>query len=283
MPPDGTPNFAEEVVFRRFRFARPGAFVDVGANAGEFVDVFADRGWEVLAFEPHPDLYADLHNRFRSYVDVECVRRAIADAPGALPFYTSVDHPGIHSLAPFHHTHLPTDTVQVSTLSTELAEHGISSVAALKIDIEGADLLALRGLDLTRWRPELVMIEFMDERSQVHFDWSHHDAASFMSERGYEAWISEWAPVVDFGTSSGASPHRWLGFHPYDPYGAPSHGNMLFVEAGNARRLRTAVWLARWEVAARARLRTVPWLRRALLGARDRLRSDDHLAPSPND
>lgn len=233
--------FDEQFLFSSYRFREAAAFVDVGANNGAFAWPFAQRGWPVIAIEPHPELAENLRRTFTSLPNVRVVQRAISDQAGVLPFYTSSEHPGIHSLAAFHSTHKRTTTVSVSPLRELLTELEVGNVAALKIDVEGADLLALQGFDFNALRPELVMAEFMDDRSSRHFGYTHHDMAHFMEEKGYETWVSEWEPLTQYAGPTDAPPHRWRSFHKYDYSGSPAHGNLLFIEPGNRSRLKHAV------------------------------------------
>lgn len=256
--------FSEESVFEAYPYRRGGVFVDVGANVGTFVASFAERGWRVVAFEPHPTLYARLEQRFGGNPRVLCIQRAISDEHGKLPFYTSNEHPGIHSLAQFHPTHEPTQIVDVSTLGTELAILKLSDVTALKIDVEGADFLALRGFNWDGVRPELVMVEFMDSRSSEHFGYTHHDMAAYMQARGYETWVSEWAPLVEYGKTDEKSSHKWMGFHAYDVNGAPAHGNLLFVQPADSQKLKNTVRRVKRQAATRSVLRSIPGARGAV-------------------
>ncbi len=48
------------------------------------------------------------------------------------------------------------------TLSAILDEAGVTSIDLLSLDVEGSEVAALQGLDLTRHRPELVLVEVLD-------------------------------------------------------------------------------------------------------------------------
>lgn len=255
--------FSEELIFDAFPYRRQTVFVDVGANIGSFSAIFAKRGRRVVAFEPHPRLFADLVRRFSGDQQVVCVQKAISDKPGRLPFYTSEQHPGIHSLAPFDPTHEPTEIAEVSTLSEELVALDVSEVTALKIDVEGADFLALRGFDWQHIKPELVMVEFMDARSTEHFDYTHHDMAMFMQTHGYETWVSEWAALTEYRKAGDDTPHRWMGFHAYSPSASPAHGNLLFVQPADSSKLRRTVRSVSRRAATRDFIRSIPGARRA--------------------
>jgi FkbM family methyltransferase len=260
--------FSEESIFDAFPYRGRAVFVDVGANVGTFAAIFAKRGLQVIAFEPHPALFAALAQRFNDDRHVLCVQKAISDEPGRLPFYTSNEHPGIHSLAPFDPTHEPTETVEVSTLSEELRALRVGDITALKIDVEGADFLALRGFDWDSARPELVMVEFMDSRSTEHFGYTHHDMAKFMKGKGYDTWVSEWAPLTEYRKAGDETPHRWMGFHAYDAHASPAHGNLLFVQPTDSPKLQRTVNRVSRLASARDAIRSIPGLRGAVRASR---------------
>jgi FkbM family methyltransferase len=258
-----TLEFAEQLIFQRFPYPRRGTFVDVGANVGYVCNPLIADGWSAVLFEPHPDLIKVLTDLHDDNAAVIVVPHAISDAPGEMPFYTSDEHPGIHSLAAFHPTHKPTTTVKVTTLRVDLQRLGVEEVTALKIDVEGADLLALRGFDFQTYRPSLVMVEFMDDRSQEHFGYTHHDMVALMRANGYEAFVSEWHPITEYGRVGERATHRWKRFRRYTPQGHPAWGNLLFVQPQDAWKLRRAVARVLIEQNVRPLVRRIPGLRPA--------------------
>ncbi len=66
--------------------------------------------------------------------------------------------------------------VETSTLNSILAEHEIEEIDLLKIDIEGAEMAALRGFDLDRYAPALLVIETPRDGPVV----------PYLESRGYE-------------------------------------------------------------------------------------------------
>jgi len=205
--------------------------VDVGAHQGGFALPFARRGWRVLALEPEPQNLAACRRNLAPFPRARCLERTIADRPRqGVTFYVSREHYGIHSLRPFHPTHRPAFTVDTTTLDQVLAEQGVERVTLLKIDIEGADYLALQGLDLKRYQPRVVMTEFMDERSQPHFGYTHHHMVEHMAAWGYQALVSEWAPIKAYARQGEkGEPHQWLRCRPYPLDHQPAWGNLIFL------------------------------------------------------
>ena len=70
------------------------------------------------------------------------------------------------------------------TLGAIIEEHNISHIDLLSLDVEGYELQALQGLDLTRHKPEFILVEArfraeIDEYLESHYcvyaELSHHD------------------------------------------------------------------------------------------------------------
>lgn len=210
--------------------------VDVGAHEGAVTRLFANKGWTVVAFEPELENRKVLKRNTRGMDNVICVPKAVSGCTGDLvPFYTSSEHYGIHALRPFHSTHQEADYKVVTiTLDDALDDLGIKKTTFLKIDVEGADFPALKSINLERFDPEIVMTEFMDSRSENTYDYTHHDMAAFMEKSGYVAFVSEWAPIREYGRKGirGES-HTWLSCRRYPLDHEPAWGNMIFIKKGN--------------------------------------------------
>ena len=253
-----------------FRSTQP-LLVDVGAHQGGVSKKFAAKGWRVIAFEPEPKNRAAFERHLAGFDDVVCLPNAVSDVTGERePFYVSREHYGIHSLKPFHETHQLAFEVETVCLNDVLTDMNVSSVTLLKVDIEGADFLALKGFDFARYQPELVMIEFMDERTSKHFGYTHHDVVAYMDERGYTTFVSEWAPIKEYGREGKSTPpHTWLQCVPYPLDHEPAWGNLIFVpQATSAQFERTlSAYLRQLEQAKRLAgfrsfLRTLPGTRK---------------------
>ncbi|MGD1859440.1 MAG: FkbM family methyltransferase [Leptolyngbyaceae cyanobacterium] len=239
-------NFSEHSLILKYPFRESDQYVivDVGAHHGDVSLPFARKGWKVVAFEPeNKNRAVFLENLAKfSTSQVVCIPKAVADiSRSTVPFYTSDVHFGIHSLKPFHFTHEFSYEVEAVNLKGTLPNLEIENVTFLKIDIEGADFLALKGFDFNRYHPELIMIEFMDQRSVSNFGYNHHDMVSYMKKFGYIAFVSEWAPITEYGREGVATPpHVWLQCKAYPLAHEPAWGNLIFVpEADEERFIRT--------------------------------------------
>ncbi|MCL2925605.1 MAG: FkbM family methyltransferase, partial [Trichodesmium sp. MAG_R04] len=225
--------FSELDLILQFPFYRESKciLIDVGAHIGSFAKPFAQKGWQVIAFEPEPENRRQLENNLQNYPNVSIIAKAVSNQTGQdIPFYISSQHWGIHSLKPFHHSHQPKLTVETVRLDIALKELGVNQVSLLKIDVEGADFLALQSFNFSKIQPEIVICEFMDERSQANFGYSHHDIAFYMKKHGYHVFVSEWAPIKEYGRKGITSvPHKFLQCIDYPLNHQPAWGNLIFV------------------------------------------------------
>lgn len=131
--------------------------VDAGANAGAVLDLLvrlAPEG-DHVAFEPIPALAQRLRGRFNGNVDIR--EAALADAPGHITFQYFPDHPDCSGITPLVTlSEARPLEVRTTTLDEELADG--PPVQLIKMDIEGAELSALRGARqvLREQRPLIV-------------------------------------------------------------------------------------------------------------------------------
>ncbi len=203
--------------------AEPGIMFDVGAHWGLCLAPFLQRGWTVYAFEPDPSNRAKLE---ADYPNAIIDPRAVSDSDGeAVTLFTSDVSTGISTLSPFHATHIAGTEVQTVRLDTFIREHDIGNVDFLKTDIEGFDLFALRAFPWDTHHPRAVVCEFEDNKTS-RLGYTVRDMASFLEEKGYAVVVSEWYPVVRYG-----SQHKWRRFSRY-PTDVPgdSWGNLIAVD-----------------------------------------------------
>ncbi len=141
---------------------------DVGAHDGESTDFFLKKGFSVVAIEASPGLCERLRERFAPAVatgTLRIVNVAIAERSGEIPFHVNerVSQWSTTNPAYVERSRLagspPTRTIVVRAerLDDVIREHGAAHY--VKIDIEGADLQALRSLDGLTEKPRYVSVE----------------------------------------------------------------------------------------------------------------------------
>jgi FkbM family methyltransferase len=169
-----------DLAVARYLRQGPGVFVEAGAHDGLTQSNTAmlelSRGWSGLLVEPIPEL-ASLCRDNRPGSVVEQVALVAADYEGDEIDMTYCNRSSIvdggRGSAPADTAwvercrHLPDQAdvepyrlrVPTRTLSALLDAHRIGRVDFLSLDLEGYESSALRGLDLERHRPELLLVE----------------------------------------------------------------------------------------------------------------------------
>lgn len=195
------PAFSETaVIWDALRTVESGTMIDVGAHQGSAHQEYLDDGWSVFAFEPDPDNRSKLKRhpglRISSYA-------VGAQNASGVSFFTSHESTGVSSLSSFTTSHQLRCTVTVRTLETLVTELEIGKCDYLKIDAEGHDLFVLQGTPWTRIKPLAIMCEFED-RKTIPLGYTYRDLADLLVGHGYSVFMSEWAPIVRYGTA-----HTW--------------------------------------------------------------------------
>jgi FkbM family methyltransferase len=159
------------------RLADPGeTAVDVGANIGQMTSALAHavkRSGRVIAFEPHPAVYALLDKNVREWrarpsaPTIEAHQEALSDRDGVAELATDVFglNEGSASLEPLAQPRHAKDvhTVRVRRVDDVLGDK--ARVGVMKLDVEGHELHALRGAQaaLTTGRIRDLVVEEQDE------------------------------------------------------------------------------------------------------------------------
>lgn len=200
--------------------------LDVGACHGTSLYPFARDGWQVFAFEPDSENRNELIRRCRDFPNVRIEGRAVSNqVQAACPFYRSPLSNGISSLTAFHATHMKSEMVDTITLEHFCREYGIRRVDFLKIDAEGYDYFVLQGFPWHQMKPGVILCEFEDSKT-VPLGYTVYDLADYVAGQGYRIWVSEWFPVIEYGTR-----HRWRQILPYPAKLADPNafGNLIAV------------------------------------------------------
>jgi len=146
--------------------------VDVGANDGFYSSnsyPFIARGWRGLLIEPHPTAFLKAKQLHRKRKQVSLLNAACSEREGELELQTrAADDGGSHSFLgetagdTSDPACLPGESfpVKVHRLETLMDDFKIPhSFGLLTIDTEGHDFSVLRGTNLKRYRPHVIITE----------------------------------------------------------------------------------------------------------------------------
>ncbi len=151
------------------KLIKPGmVMVDIGANVGYFsllCSTLVGKSGRVFSFEPEPGNFALLMKNIQinSFTNVEAVPKAVSDKNSTLRLYINTLEQGMHSIIQ-HESGSSTIDIEAVSLDEFFATTN-HIVDIIKIDIEGAEVLALKGMQNTIQRNEklLFFTEFWPE------------------------------------------------------------------------------------------------------------------------
>jgi FkbM family methyltransferase len=150
---------------------RTAVVFDVGANVGQFSELFATGypgKFVVHCFEPSRAAHAILIERFGEDPRFRVNRIGLSSAPGAMSLYYDAPASGLASVYRRSLAHKPdlqpntSEEIAVSTVDAYCAEHGVEQIDLLKIDTEGHELQVLEGAAalIGAGKVGLVLFEF---------------------------------------------------------------------------------------------------------------------------
>lgn len=183
--------------------------LDIGAHIGYYSRIFGDLvGTEgrVLAFEPHPRTFTTLRRNTRRQMHIQLHQVAASDireetelfdylmmsASGSLHYDQTLaalqrEQATEYAVAPRMENFEPrVYTIQAVVLDDYLRTLGISQVNLIKMDIEGAELAALRGLQQTiKNSPNLYLIMEFNPKALRAFELDPVHVIPMVLEMGF--------------------------------------------------------------------------------------------------
>jgi FkbM family methyltransferase len=172
--------FQDIYVSYKLQNKRKGYFVEFGATDGiAFSNTFLlemELGWTGVLAEPLPSFHGALHANRRARIDHRCVWRRSGEK---LEFLEVEKRPELTSIkayaaGDYHSVDRPADgrtfVAETVSLSDLLEQHGAPEfIDYLSVDVEGAELDALEGLDFERFKPRVITVEhnFRDDRREA--------------------------------------------------------------------------------------------------------------------
>ena len=172
--------------------------VDVGANQGEF-SLFASskiKNGKVLSFEPVSSNINLLKKNIElnNFTQIELFEFGLLDIETDLPVYTSEDeilnsgrHEGLSTLYPDDYRSVQEEIIQLKVFD-DLFFSNLERLDFIKIDIEGAELPALKGMlkTITKFKPQ-ILIEISSETIK-NTNYEFEELLGFFENLNYQAY-----------------------------------------------------------------------------------------------
>lgn len=142
---------------------------DVGANIGQSAEVFHQKypGAEIHCFEPTPDSFAELSERFLSNPLVRLNNAGLSNVVGDARFNFS----GTSTMNRMGSDGMGYVTVRLTTLDLYCESHKIDCIDYLKIDTEGNELKVLEGS-----RRSLKCVKFIETEASLNPHNRYHNS-----------------------------------------------------------------------------------------------------------
>ena len=176
------------LLYRALKHVSDGFYIDVGAHDPEHFSVtkaFYDRKWRGINVEPEEACFRRLVAQRPRDINLQML---CSDRPGSADFY-EVRESGLSTedvrLASLHEKNgfaVSRTTLESRTLDSICEEHVRGDINFLKVDVEGSEERVLRGLELRRHRPWIIVVEATEPLAS---DRSDRDLAQYLGARDY--------------------------------------------------------------------------------------------------
>lgn len=176
-------NYEDVMLQRALKDVACGFYIDVGANDPETDSVtkaFYDRGWRGINIEPVPTFFQklneerprDINLNFAASANFESSTFYEIPETGLSTFNKDIaeDHKRQHG---FDFTIYEVDAKPLTKICEE---YHIAPIHFLKIDVEGGEGQVLEGLDFSKIRPWIILVESTIPLSQSenYSEWEHY-------------------------------------------------------------------------------------------------------------
>lgn len=194
------------------QLVKPGmTILDIGAHVGYYARLFSslteDKG-RVIAFEPHPRTHEFLQQNTKNLPNVTTLQVAVAEQEGTAELYDYLmmsasgslhydeslanlqrEQIGEFDVAPRHDQQFEMQkyTVKTVPIDKSLSEMNIKQVDFVKMDIEGAEMGALRSMQQTIANsPNLALIMEYNPQALQAFDYDPLQALDEVIAMGFQ-------------------------------------------------------------------------------------------------
>jgi FkbM family methyltransferase len=186
-------------------------FLDIGAFDGigfSNTRLLFERGWRGVCVEPVLKNYKKLESLYQN-TNVITIRAAAADyegeitlnvatIPWAEEWGSDVSSPTDDVLERWPEYIWEKETVPVITVSKILELNDMTHADFVSIDVEGHEMAVLRGFDLQKFRPHLIVVEYSNSPER-------RELRRYMNRQGYFPWADNGQDI--FFVRGSASSH----------------------------------------------------------------------------
>lgn len=182
-----------EIYKKEFGYHPSGFFMDVGAADGwQFSNTWglAQAGWEGICLEPDPDRAAACRQEYKSNPLITVIEAAAGAKSGKASLYrglaptTSLETVKANPWG-FGYTPEPIEVEQVTLNSLFRRLNVPKEFEVLSIDVDGAELEVLAGLNLKTWKPRLIILETCKDHPYPSYHFHTEQIEAAMAKADY--------------------------------------------------------------------------------------------------
>jgi len=173
-------NFEDVMLWRALKHIQSGFYIDVGANdpsTDSVTKAFYEKGWRGINIEPVSEWFEKLSDARPRDINLQLGAGA---REGEITLY-EIPETGLSTIdkviAERHQFEQSYKIIEqkvfVRKITDICEEYHVAPIHFLKIDVEGAEKLVLEGIDFSKIRPWIVLVESTLPSTQIenHKDW----------------------------------------------------------------------------------------------------------------
>jgi FkbM family methyltransferase len=213
----------DRLLYEYFHEKKAGYYVEVGACDGIYASntfFFERLGWRGLLIEPIPELAERCRNT-RPNSQVICSAAVSPNSPDHIEFEVVEGWEALSSVSlkrdRFYDYQPNVRKISVSarTLDAMLEEAKAPPVDFLTIDVEGQEWQVLQGFTISRWQPEIIILErWSPVPDQRVMDYMHRNTYVYKRTTG---GLNDWFYRSGREESNSIGYRLWLFLHLYLP------------------------------------------------------------------
>ena len=167
--------------------------LDIGANIGYYTLIFAKlvgNSGKVFAFEPEPENFKILQKNIKinEYANVFLEQKAVSNNNEKLTLYIS-DKAGRHSIYKLK-KYVKSIDIESVTIDNYLKKNNIEKINFVKIDVEGAELNVLQGIQNLLDKNIILLIEF-SPLYLISCGLEPFDLINFLEKNNFKIYFAE--------------------------------------------------------------------------------------------
>ena len=166
---------------------------DIGANCGWFGLELASRlnAAQLYCFEPCPKTYTQLTKNIElnNFQNIEAYNFGFSDENGSFEIFFDERDSAVASLRNTHeYEERSKVSVEMRRIDDFSETHSLNA-DFIKADVEGAELLVLKGAENTLINSKPIIFLEMVRKWTKHFNYHPNDIVDFLAKHGYECFV----------------------------------------------------------------------------------------------